>query len=82
MPEDKFFAMIASKAIDHGYDNNNFNFNNAGWNVTTLKKDSYFISIKILKDGVTYYMLCHEGTQTASQFKTDLEAINNKKKKK
>lgn len=82
MPEDKFFGMIASRAISHGYDNSYFNFSKAGWYVNTIHQNSYFICIKIIKDGVTYYMLCHEGTQTAGQFKTDLEAINNKKRKK
>ena len=82
MPEDKFFGMIASRAISHGYDNSYFNFSKAGWYVNTIHQNSYFICIKIIKDGVTYYMLCHEGTQTADQFKTDLEAINNKKRKK
>ncbi len=82
MPEDKYFSMLAAKALQSGYSNQNMSVNNNGWHVTTLHQEQYFIAIKIVKDGVEYYMLCHEGTQTVDHFMTDLNAINNKKRKK
>lgn len=75
-------AMIAARAIQKGYDDMEINFNNRGWSVETLSSDDNFISIKISKDNNVTYMLCHEGTQNFDQIKTDIEAMNNNKRKK
>jgi hypothetical protein len=82
MSQDNYFAMIASRAIDKGYDDEDFSFNKNGWVVETLDRTEFTISIKIKKNNNTTYMLCHEGTQTTDHLMTDSNAMNNNKRKK
>lgn len=82
MSQDNSLAMIAARAIDKGYDNNNLSFSKNGWQVQTLNRTEFTISLKITKNNNTIYMLCHEGTQTWDHVMTDLNAMNNNKRKK
>lgn len=82
MSQDNSLAMIAARAIDKGYDNSNLSFSKNGWEVQTLNRTEFTISLKITKNNNTIYMLCHEGTQTLDHVMTDLNAMNNNKRKK
>ncbi len=82
MSHDNCLANIAARAIDKGYDNDQLSVNKNGWVVETLDVYDFHISLKITKNNNVTYMLCHEGTQTFDQYLTDIEAMNNNKRKK
>ena len=82
MVSDLDLATISSLVIKNGYDDELFEWNQNNVKVSSIFKNGHINYVKIEKDNQTLYMLCQEGTQNENDIKTDLEAINNKKKKK
>ena len=82
MLPDNVLGFIASVSIQKGYNNNSFNFNSYGYQISTKSKDGHCNVIEIIKNGQKTYMFCQEGTQNENDFFTDLNAANNSEKKK
>lgn len=82
MLPDKILALIASSVIKRGYNNNNLNYNSNGYYIETIFKQGHINIVQISKNNLNTYMLCQEGSQNTSDYLTDLEAMNDSRKKK
>tara|TARA_B100001063_G_scaffold46185_1_gene40020 strand:+ start:12481 stop:13143 length:663 start_codon:yes stop_codon:yes gene_type:complete len=82
MLSDNMLALIASSVIKKGYNGNSLSWSGRGYIVTTLETNGHSNIVEVKKGNQKLYMFCQEGSQNTSDYLTDLEAMNNDKKKK
>ena len=82
MLSDNFLALIACSVIKKGYNKNTLSWTGNGYIITTLHNQGHSNIVEIKKGNKKVYMFCQEGTQNENDMITDLEAMNNDKKKK
>ena len=82
MLSDNMLALIASSVIKKGYNGNTLSWSGNGYIITTLHTQGHSNVVEVKKGNQKLYMFCQEGTQNASDYLTDLEAMNSHKKKK
>ena len=57
MLPDNVLGFIASVSIQKGYNNNSFNFNSYGYQISTKSKDGHCNVIEIIKNEQKTYMI-------------------------
>lgn len=82
MLSDNILALIASSVIKKGYNGNSLSWSGQGFTVTTIHKYGHSNVVQIQKNNNKLFMFCQEGSQNMDDYLTDLEAMNNDKKKK